>query len=57
MFKKIEMEPGSMIKLNIDSVEEEESDIEEVFNEKYDNKEEMPEVPQITLEDENMEEV
>lgn len=32
MFKKIEMEPGSMIKLNIDSVGEEDSDIDEVFD-------------------------
>ncbi len=53
MFKKIEMEPGSLIKLNIDSVGED-SDIEDAIDQKQ---EQVEMVPEITLENENIEQV
>ncbi len=56
MFKKIEMEPGSLIKLNIDSAGED-SDIEDAIDQKQDQKEEGEMVPEITLENENIEEI
>jgi hypothetical protein len=53
MFKKIEMEPGSLIKLNIDSAGED-SDIEDAIDQKQ---EQVEMVPEITLENENLEEI
>jgi hypothetical protein len=53
MFKKIEMEPGSLIKLNIDSVGED-SDIEDAIDQKQ---EQVEIVREITLENENIEEI